>query len=394
MPEPASPKIERVPPTLTSAQAASRNWSVVVVGAGPAGAAAAIELARSGVEVLLVDRATFPRGKVCGCCINGAALAALEELNLAEKAMQRGLPIERIQLMTAKQKVDLQLNQGVSLSRDWLDAYLVQAAINAGAEFLDGVAASLHNASDDGRHVRLSHDHIAQADVVVVADGLSGSVLKDAPQFVTTTVESSWIGAGAALPGDVFECEAGVIYMACTELGYAGMVKLEDGRIDIASAMSRKLLKQHHDVAACIDHILTGGSSVRMQLGALQAAQWKGTPQLTRSLNQVAAGGVLVAGDAAGYVEPFTGEGIAWALRGGITVARIIRDATGGDISHMTQQWKDSHRRLVKGRQSTCRWAASILKRPWLTSTAIAVLRLAPWMATPFIRSINQSTFR
>src|SRR5437762_947004 len=59
-----------VPPTLTLADAERRVWDVVVVGAGPAGAAAARELARRSVSVLLVDKAVFPRWKVCGSCLN------------------------------------------------------------------------------------------------------------------------------------------------------------------------------------------------------------------------------------------------------------------------------------------------------------------------------------
>src|SRR5207248_8374259 len=68
--------------TTTLARAAERVWPAVVVGAGPAGALAAHELARRGVRALLVDRSVFPRGKVCGCCLSGRALATLREAGL------------------------------------------------------------------------------------------------------------------------------------------------------------------------------------------------------------------------------------------------------------------------------------------------------------------------
>src|SRR5262249_26661731 len=67
----------QVSATLTLEEAARRSWHALVVGAGPAGATAARELARRGLDVLLVDRAAFPRWKVCGCCLNGNALATL-----------------------------------------------------------------------------------------------------------------------------------------------------------------------------------------------------------------------------------------------------------------------------------------------------------------------------
>src|SRR5207253_6673651 len=77
-------------PTVTLDEVARRTWPVLVVGAGPAGATAARELARRGVEVLLVDRAMFPRWKVCGCCLNGNALATLERIGLGNLPRQQG----------------------------------------------------------------------------------------------------------------------------------------------------------------------------------------------------------------------------------------------------------------------------------------------------------------
>ena len=77
-------------PTLTLEQAAGRTWPVVVVGAGPAGAVAAGLIARAGSRVLLVDRSTFPRAKVCGCCLNGRALAALADAGLGDLPARLG----------------------------------------------------------------------------------------------------------------------------------------------------------------------------------------------------------------------------------------------------------------------------------------------------------------
>ncbi len=64
-----------IPPTLQASAAAAVRWHAVVVGAGPAGAAAALRLARRGLRVLLVDAASMPRPKVCGCCLSTTAVA-------------------------------------------------------------------------------------------------------------------------------------------------------------------------------------------------------------------------------------------------------------------------------------------------------------------------------
>src|SRR5436853_4340221 len=73
---------------ITCAAAEARTWDVAVVGAGPAGALAGRQLARRGLSVLLVDKAAFPRWKVCGCCLNGAALAVLGSVGLGELPKQ------------------------------------------------------------------------------------------------------------------------------------------------------------------------------------------------------------------------------------------------------------------------------------------------------------------
>ena len=67
----------KIAATVQFDEAVNQTWDVIVVGAGPAGSLTARELARLGRRVLLVDKASFPRPKVCGCCLSGSALAAL-----------------------------------------------------------------------------------------------------------------------------------------------------------------------------------------------------------------------------------------------------------------------------------------------------------------------------
>ena len=78
------------------------TWPVAVIGAGPAGAFLALHLARAGVEVLLIDRASFPRWKVCGCCLSGAALETLRSVGLGELVENGGgVPLSQVCLGVA-----------------------------------------------------------------------------------------------------------------------------------------------------------------------------------------------------------------------------------------------------------------------------------------------------
>lgn len=86
------------------------TWDAVVVGAGPAGSVTARELARRGRRVLLVDKATFPRAKVCGCCLNRASLAALDAVGLGDLPARLGaVPLDRVKLAAGRATVELNL---------------------------------------------------------------------------------------------------------------------------------------------------------------------------------------------------------------------------------------------------------------------------------------------
>lgn len=86
-----------LPATLDLSAATARQWDVAVVGAGPAGALAARQVALAGAAVVLIDKASFPRGKVCGCCVNGAALGVLESVGLGDLPRRLGArPLTRV----------------------------------------------------------------------------------------------------------------------------------------------------------------------------------------------------------------------------------------------------------------------------------------------------------
>ena len=118
---------------------------VLIVGAGPAGAVAGAILARSGVRVRILDRATFPRDKLCGDTLNPGALARLRALGLAAEIETRGLPVAGM-LVTGERGVAIEGHYpdgvtGRAIVRRDLDWLLLRAAIEAGCQFEPGVSA-------------------------------------------------------------------------------------------------------------------------------------------------------------------------------------------------------------------------------------------------------------
>jgi flavin-dependent dehydrogenase len=121
----------------------------------------------------------------------------------------------------------------------------------------------------------------------------------------------------------------------------------------------------------------------------LAGAAWRGTPALTRSAGAVAGRRLFVVGDAAGYVEPFTGEGMAWAMESALRLGPIAAEASRGWRPELIARWKAEHRRVVTGRQFACRALAFVLRWPWLTAALVGALSLFPMLARPVLRSLG-----
>jgi flavin-dependent dehydrogenase len=99
---------------------------------------------------------------------------------------------------------------------------------------------------------------------------------------------------------------------------------------------------------------------------------------------------VFLSGDAAGYIEPFTGEGMAWALLGGRTVATLLPAAVSGQNERLSAEaWIQTYTQMIRQRQAVCHWTTRCLRHPWLIRAMAELLSRLPGLATPLIQSIN-----
>lgn len=380
-----------LPATLSLDHAAAEVWDIAIVGAGPAGAAAARTLAQRGLAVLLIDKSPFPRGKVCGCCLNASALASLEALGAGDLPQRLGAPpLQTLHLAAGGRPARLRLGGGVSLSREALDAALVRHAIAATAHFLPDTHARLADIHEDHRKITLRQagaEAAIAARLVLAADGLGGHLLDDQAGLDMPAEVDSRIGAGLVLPAAPADYREGTIYMACGRGGYAGMVRLEDGRLDVAAALDPIHVKESGGPGPAVAALLANAGLPA--IGELAAQPWRGTPRLTRRRLRLGARRLLVLGDAAGYVEPFTGEGIAWALASALALAPLAAQAARSWSDRFVEQWEAIHARRLGRRQRTCRMVTRLLRRPALTRATVSLLALAPALANPVVSLIS-----
>lgn len=344
------------------------RWDAVVIGAGPAGAVSARELARGGARVLLRDRAHFPRPKVCGCCVNGSAIGTLSRLGLSH-VLANAVPLREVKLARGSRSAVVPLPAGVALSREAFDSALVEEAVRAGVEFRPGVTAKLS-------------EELERADVVILATGLVGND--------GTPEAGSRIGAGTQVPAsEVPEFyAAGTIFMATGRGGYVGLVRVEDGRLDVAAAFDAHFVRASGSLGAAATEVLREtGWPVPANLAELN---WKGTPALTRRAKQLAGERWFAVGDAAGYVEPFTGEGMAWAVASAAALAPIALRASHNWEPGFAHEWETVHRRTIGARQRTCKLVSRVLRSPTLTALVVRALGIVPALARPVVSRLNR----
>jgi flavin-dependent dehydrogenase len=372
-------------------------FDAIVIGAGPAGSLAACLLARTGAHVLLVERQAFPRPKVCGGCLNAHALAALERAGLAGRVRTLGpRPITAVRTCQRSRSATLALPPGLAISRAPLDAELAAAAIDAGAVFAPETTARVVDegplpAHDGWRQVTLQprqgQKTTARGRIVLAADGLSHGSLRACASMRSLLAPRARVGLGGLVPVGAVETAAGTITMAVGRHGYVGAVEVEGGRVNVAAALDPGFLKAQPSAAAAVTSILFE-AGVRFDR-RLESADWSGTIPLTRRLPVPAARRLFVLGDAAGYVEPFTGEGMAWAFAAAEAVVPLAIRAIEGWNDEMAGAWVATYARRIGRQQRWCRVVARLLRSPALVTPVVALLQRQPGLARPLLAHLR-----
>lgn len=346
-----------------------------------------------GMRVLWVDRADFPRPKVCGCCLNLAAISGLSSIR-CDTVVQSLVDshLSQWQLESGGRIIHAGLPGGIALSRTRMDVALIDEARRRGMEMRTRCEAKLVEVGTNSVTVQLADSSLTETfDAAVLATGLSGGGVSRWLPWVQEP--SGPLGVGLVvedLPGVIPQ----TIHMVCGDQGYVGLVRLEDGRIDIAAALRKKKFQPtdgkpvqggRAELLSQINTILRGTSLATLSTNS--TGNLLTTPPLHR---QRAVGHLrlIAIGDAAGYVEPFTGEGMAWAIGTGIAAADCIGSLSSeGDLG---QRWRGTYATMMRRRQWICRALSRSLASPATWRCLLRGMHLAPWIVRGAIGRLNQ----
>ena len=367
---------------------------VLIVGAGPAGAVAGVILARAGARVRIVDRATFPRDKLCGDTLNPGTLARLQALGLAAGLDERSLRVDGMRV-TGERGVAIEGRypdglSGRAITRRDLDWLLLQQAIAAGCEFEPGVAVRRAivgrqgaTRSVSGVTVGVGRRELAiEARVTIAADGRHSTIAFGLGLAVHPPRPRRWaIGAyfenfmpRGSDPGQTLG------EMHVRQGHYIGVAPIPGGLTNVclvkpSGARDAGLA----DPASLLTRTLARDPLLRDRAAGARLA---GSPvvlgPLAVDVRDAAIDGLLLAGDAAGFIDPMTGDGLRFAIRGGdLAAAAALRALEGGWAGVHTALASD-RRRAFGSKWRFNRALRALVSSPRGVDAAAVGARLAP----------------
>jgi menaquinone-9 beta-reductase len=330
------------------------NARVLIVGAGPAGASAAVALAQGGVSgVLLVDRERFPRDKTCGSGLSPAALHLAETLGIGERVRAKANPIDQVRFVTpGGQEMVLPAKSAVViLLRREFDQLLVERAQALGVTFRSGFRAAelLRDASGRACGVRSLDGEELRASFVLCADGAHSIFSPDRrPRRFISTLMGWW--EGADLPAGrldmVFDRNLSPLYgwmfpETAARVNIGICVDAQDRSGQPAEPDLRGLFQRFVD-----DHYRAALRTAR-PVGRLKGHPIVFTTWVARCTER----GALWVGEAARVTHNATGEGIAQAMQSGLFAAEAVSAVVRGELSE-PRAWRRyvwAHRRRFTG---------------------------------------------
>jgi flavin-dependent dehydrogenase len=342
-------------------------FDVAIVGGGPAGSSCAAFCALAGLQCIVLEREKFPREKVCGDCVNPACWAVLERLELAQRV--RDLPhsklcsVEFIAIDGRNVIVELPsgANCEISVKRSLFDDLLLCRASEVGANVQEQTTVKGLSRNDHWNIETASGDFF-RARILIGADGRNSTVAHLCNLLPRPTRERVALQAHISLPRNFGHR----IVLQFLREGYSGQAAVNETQLNLCLVGTPPTISKLRQWA---EH--------QFQLPADQA--WRTITPLTRSPVLSAHENLFFVGDAARVVEPFTGEGIYYALRSAElaanAAAKIIR---GDDRPSAVRNFTRSYADMYLGRLWINRLARAAVLRPQLGSFFVHTARINP----------------
>lgn len=332
------------------------RFDVAIIGGGPAGSACAAACAKAGARTVLIEKTPFPRDKVCGDCLNPGCWPVLDRLGVSERVLgQRHSRLEAVDFISPRGRalsfpLDASSRGEIAIERRLLDAVLLDRARELGVHVREGEALT---SLERGWELTTTGG-TCSARVLVAADGRNSTVARLLGLLPAAARDRVGWQAHVAAPAGFGERVA----MHFLRFGYCGVASVGGGQLNVC-------------LVARPDRIGEVREWAGRRFGIAPDHPWRTITPLARDAVAPVGGNLLLIGDAARVVEPFTGEGIYYALASGELAARhIVADDFRG--------YAAAHARLYRGRLWINELAKMAVLHPRMASLALEAARFFP----------------
>ena len=350
---------------------------VAIVGGGPAGSSCAAFCALAGLQTLVLEREKFPREKVCGDCLNPWCWSVLERLGLAYRVRDLSHSkldwVEFIAICGCKVRVDLPTGDDCELSvkRSVFDDLLLKRARELGAQIREETTVA-KLANSGAWKIETATGESFSAHILVGADGRNSTVARLCNLLPRPARERVALQAHVLLPRDFGR---GIVLQFLPE-GYSGQAPVNEAELNLCLVGTPPTISR-----------LRQWAERHFEISTEQA--WRTITPLTRSHVPCAHENLFFIGDAACVVEPFTGEGIYYALRSGELAANAIAKIIHGENRQLAfREFSRACAKMYRGRLWINRLARAAVLRPHVGSLFVRAAQIQPAILRSLTRKI------
>src|SRR5438874_12683052 len=353
------------------------TFDVAIVGGGPAGSSCAAFCALAGLDTLVLERENFPREKVCGDCVKPSCWSGLERVGLQQQI--RNLPPSKrdsvafIAIECHEVLVDLPTGDACefSVKRSLFDDLLLKRARELGAHVREGTTVTAL-ANGGSWKIQTATAETFSAQTLIGADGRNSTVARLSSLLPQPIRERVALQAHIPLPRDFGRR----VVLQFLREGYSGQAPVNETELNLCLVGTpptisklRQWAERHFEIAA--------------------HQPWRTITPLTRSPVSCAHENLLFIGDAARVVEPFTGEGIYYALRSGELAANAITKIIRGEDRQLAlREFARVYAEMYKGRLWINRLARAAVLAPRVASVLVVAARIQPAILRLLTRKI------
>jgi flavin-dependent dehydrogenase len=356
------------------------NYDVIVAGGGPAGSSAAIHLALTGKRVLLVEQKKFPRPKLCGEFISPECSAHFERLGVAERMLARH-PAELVEtVFYAKSGANVSVpsswfstgGSALGLSRAEMDERLLRRAAGAGADVREDVSVADLLIQDGQVHgAKLKHNGIEEAIRAPITIDATGRARALTRMFERTRNTKPHLQQRPLVAFKAHLRNTRVAPGACEIYfyrgGYGGLSTIEDGLSNLCFIANARDARVHDsDATRLMREVVCENHRAAETLGTAElASEWLAVSLESFGRHAPApAPGLLAIGDAASFIDPFTGSGMLMALESG----ELVADAVPPELAQLEnanalQGLSEKYSRLYQARFNSRLRLCSMIRR-------------------------------